>query len=94
MATTPRQSIDQAAAAPSGREAIRPSASPWVSARRRFGRSVSGLAGTAVLMILLLAAIFASFISPYDPVKQDFRVERDPPSLTTRWASTSSAEIS
>jgi len=82
MATMPEQSIDQATVAPSGREAIRPSASPWVSARRRFGRSVSGLAGTAVLMILLLAAIFAGFISPYDPVKQDFRVERDPPSLT------------
>jgi peptide/nickel transport system permease protein len=38
------------------------------------------MAGTAVLLILLLAAIFASFVSPYDPVKQDFRVERDPPS--------------
>jgi peptide/nickel transport system permease protein len=53
-----------------------------VAARRRFSRSISGVAGTAVLLILLLAAILASFVSPYDPVKQDFRVERDPPSLS------------
>jgi peptide/nickel transport system permease protein len=44
-------------------------------------RSVSGLAGAIVLLILLLAAIFAGFVSPYDPVKQDFRIERDPPSM-------------
>jgi peptide/nickel transport system permease protein len=81
MTTTPGRSIDQAAVAPSGREGYRPSASPWVAARRRFSRSISGLAGTVVLLILLLAAILAGFVSPYDPVKQDFRVERDPPSL-------------
>src|SRR3954467_1159215 len=82
---TPGQSLDRAAVATAATPASatnRPAAaSPWVAARRRFSRSISGVAGTAVLLILLLAAIFAAFISPYDPVKQDFRVERDPPSL-------------
>jgi peptide/nickel transport system permease protein len=78
---TPTQELDRGVLATSAREAQRPAASPWVAARRRFMRSASGLAGAIVLLILLLASIFASFVSPYDPVKQDFRIERDPPSL-------------
>jgi peptide/nickel transport system permease protein len=78
---TPTQELDRRVMVPSATEAHRPAASPWVAARRRFMRSVSGLAGATVLLLLLLAAIFASFVSPYDPVKQDFRIERDPPSM-------------
>src|SRR4051812_11528637 len=78
---TPTQELDRRVTATSATQAHRPAASPWVAARRRFTRSVSGLLGAAVLLILLLAAIFAGLVSPYDPVKQDFRVERDPPSL-------------
>jgi peptide/nickel transport system permease protein len=78
---TPTQELDRRVTAPSATEAHRPSASPWLAARRRFMRSASGIAGAVVLLILLLAAIFAPFVAPYDPVKQDFRIERDPPSL-------------
>jgi peptide/nickel transport system permease protein len=78
---TPGQELDRRILSASSTEAHRPAASPWLAARRRFARSASGLAGTAVLLVLLLAAIFAGVVSPYDPVKQDFRIERDPPSL-------------
>jgi peptide/nickel transport system permease protein len=78
---TPGQSIDRPAPVPAAMQALRPAASPWVAARRRFSRSIAGIVGMTVLLILLLASIFAGLISPYDPVKQDFRVERDPPSL-------------
>src|SRR5687768_3943872 len=53
--------------------------SPWAAARRRFTRSTAGLAGAAVLLVLLVSAMFAGFVSPYDPIKQDFRIEREPP---------------
>jgi peptide/nickel transport system permease protein len=56
--------------------------SPWLAARRRFVRSRTGLAGAVVLLVVMLAAIFAGQVSPYSPVRQDFRVERQPPSLT------------
>ena len=49
--------------------------------RRRFLRSAAGIVGLVALVLLLLAAALAMFVSPYDPVKQDFRVEREPPSL-------------
>jgi peptide/nickel transport system permease protein len=78
---TPGQSLDRPALAVSALDGQRPAASPWVAARRRFGRSISGLAGAVVLLILVLAAIFSGVVSPYDPVKQDFRIEREPPSL-------------
>jgi peptide/nickel transport system permease protein len=78
---TPGQELDRRILSASSTEAHRPTASPWLAARRRFARSASGLAGAAVLLVLLLAAIFAGVVSPYDPVKQDFRIERDPPSL-------------
>jgi len=54
--------------------------SPWAAARRRFLRSQTGLLGAAVLLVVTLAAIFAGQVSPYSPVRQDFRIERQPPS--------------
>lgn len=53
--------------------------SPWTAARHRFFASASGIAGLAVLVLLVLAAIFAEQASPYDPIKQDFGIEREPP---------------
>src|SRR5207302_1970222 len=47
----------------------------------RFLNSRPGLVGAIVLLAVTLAAIFAGQVSPYDPKKQDFRVERQPPSL-------------
>jgi peptide/nickel transport system permease protein len=55
-------------------------ASPWADVRRRFLRSRTGVAGAIVLLIVVLAAVFASRIAPYSPTRQDFRVERQPPS--------------
>ena len=62
-------------------EVLRAAPSPWIAARRRFVRSASGLTGGGILAILLLTAIFASQVSPYDPLKQDFRIERENPGL-------------
>jgi peptide/nickel transport system permease protein len=59
----------------------RQSPSPWTAARRRFVRSRTGLSGALVLLLVTLAAIFATQVSPYSPTRQDFRVERQAPSL-------------
>jgi peptide/nickel transport system permease protein len=54
---------------------------PWTAARERFIRSRTGLIGALVLVIVIAGALFAGFISPFSPTRQDFRVERQPPSL-------------
>src|SRR5205823_11447235 len=56
--------------------------SPWVAARRRFLRSRTGLAGALVLILVTAAAIFATQIAPYNPTRQDFRVQHQAPSAT------------
>jgi len=61
---------------------MRVAPSPWVAARRRFFKSRTGLAGALVLLIVTLSAVFAAQVAPYNPTRQDFRVEREPPSLT------------
>ncbi|HEY3059188.1 MAG TPA: nickel transporter permease [Chloroflexota bacterium] len=61
---------------------MRVAPSPWVAARRRFFKSRTGLAGALVLLIVTLSAVFAVQVAPYNPTRQDFRVEREPPSLT------------
>ncbi|MGI9148070.1 MAG: nickel transporter permease [Chloroflexota bacterium] len=60
----------------------RQAASPWVAARRRFVRSRTGLAGALVLIAVTAAAIFAPQLAPYNPTRQDFRVQRQAPSPT------------
>jgi peptide/nickel transport system permease protein len=60
---------------------LRRAPSPWVAARRRFLRSRTGVAGAVVLVVVALCAVFAAQIAPYSPTRQDFRVERQPPSL-------------
>lgn len=52
---------------------------PWTAARRRFLASASGVGGLVVLVLLVLAAVFAEPVSPYDPIHQDFRIEREEP---------------
>jgi peptide/nickel transport system permease protein len=59
---------------------LRHAPSPWAAARRRFIRSRTGLLGASVLLVVTLGAIFAGQVSPYSPVRQDFRIERQPPS--------------
>lgn len=60
---------------------LRQAPSPWAAARRRFIRSRTGLVGALVLLVVTLAAIFAAQVAPYNPTRQDFRVEREPPSI-------------
>jgi peptide/nickel transport system permease protein len=55
--------------------------SPWLAARRRFVRSRTGLAGGLVLLVVVLGAILAAQVSPYNPTRQDFRIERQAPSM-------------
>lgn len=43
-------------------------------------RSRTGVAGAIVLMVVILAALLAFKVAPYSPTRQDFRVERQPPS--------------
>ena len=66
---------------------MRPAPTPWTAARRRFFNSRPGLVGAIVLLAVTLAAIFAGQVSPYDPKRQDFRVEHEPPSLA-HWMGT------
>jgi peptide/nickel transport system permease protein len=56
------------------------STTPWRAAQRRFIRSRTGVAGAIVLVVIVLAAVFAAQIAPYSPTRQDFRIERQPPS--------------
>jgi peptide/nickel transport system permease protein len=66
---------------------MRPAPTPWTAARRRFLNSRPGLVGAVVLLAVTLAAVFAGQVSPYDPKRQDFRVEHEPPSLA-HWMGT------
>jgi peptide/nickel transport system permease protein len=43
---------------------------PWVQAAARTIRNPVGLVGSLAFIVLLLAAVFAGVISPYDPVAQ------------------------
>ncbi len=60
---------------------LRQAPSPWTAARRRFIRSRTGLLGAFVLLVVALMAVFAAQVAPYNPTRQDFRVERAAPSL-------------
>jgi peptide/nickel transport system permease protein len=68
------------AARPRVESLTRPSPSQWAAARRRFLRSGTGVLGAALLVLLAFVALFAGFVSPYDPIHQDFRIEREAPS--------------
>ncbi len=66
---------------------MRPAPTPWTAARRRFINSRPGLVGAIVLLAVTLAAVFAGQVSPYDPKRQDFRVEHEAPNLA-HWMGT------
>jgi peptide/nickel transport system permease protein len=52
------------------------------SALRRMKKNKGALAGTAIIFSIILAAVFARYISPYDPFEQDFGNMFLSPSLT------------
>lgn len=47
---------------------------------RRFCRNKQAMVGMVMLLVLVLAAIFADVIAPYDPVRQDLIHRLQPPS--------------
>ncbi len=47
---------------------------------RHLRRNRLAMVGLAVLSLFVLAAIFAPYLTPYDPIKTDFRVALDAPS--------------
>jgi peptide/nickel transport system permease protein len=70
--------------------AVRPtpsSAAPRISLRsgppvwRRIVRNRSALIGVIVLLLIVLAALAAPLISPYDPIRSNQRLSLTPPSL-------------
>lgn len=48
---------------------------------KRFLRSPSAVTGAVIVLLLVLAGIFAPLLSPYDPVRQELRSVLQPPSL-------------
>jgi peptide/nickel transport system permease protein len=51
--------------------AVRRSESPTAEALRRLGRSVTALAGLAIVVLLVLVALFADLLAPRSPVVSD-----------------------
>ena len=47
---------------------------------RRFARHRLALVGVAILAVMVVLAVFAPWIAPYDPTKLDLRAIRQPPS--------------
>jgi peptide/nickel transport system permease protein len=47
---------------------------------RRFARHRLALVGLAILAVMIVLAVFAPWIAPYDPTKLDLRAIRQPPS--------------
>jgi peptide/nickel transport system permease protein len=54
-----------------------PTKRAWIRLRRR----KSAMVGLAVVVLVILAAIFAPLISPYDPAQQSWSAVRKPPSF-------------
>ncbi|RIK28530.1 MAG: peptide ABC transporter permease [Anaerolineae bacterium] len=67
-------------------ENIRPE-SLWSKAWKRFLRHKLALFGLSVLAVLLFSAIAAPLLTPFDPLKQDLRNLRKPPT-TEHWLGT------
>jgi peptide/nickel transport system permease protein len=60
----------------------------WASSVSRFVRyRFLGAAGAAIIVVMVLCAIFAPLIAPYDPLETDFLAQLSPPS-TAHWLGT------
>src|SRR5437764_905639 len=53
----------------------------WGDTARAFARNKAGMLGLTIAVLLVVAAVFAPLIAPYDPVKSDFLALRQGPSL-------------
>ena len=61
-------------------ERYRKPTSLWQDALRRLLRNKLAIVGMVILTAFLLSAIFAPWLAPYDPVKQELVKRRQPPS--------------
>ncbi len=61
--------------------------SPWAEAWRRLKTNKSAMFGLTIVIILIMTAIFAPFIAPYDPVKLNIVDRMQGPSFT-HWLGT------
>jgi peptide/nickel transport system permease protein len=57
------------------------SGSPWAYALRQFVRNRSAVVGLVILVAMVLAAVFAPYLTPYDPIETNFRARYLPPSI-------------
>jgi peptide/nickel transport system permease protein len=57
------------------------SGSPWAYALRQFVRNRSAVVGLVILVAMVLAALFAPYLTPYDPIETNFRARYLPPSM-------------
>ena len=55
---------------------------PVLVTRRRFKWNSSLVLGGAIVLLMVLAAVFAPLLTPYDPIKLDIRARFQPPSAT------------
>lgn len=67
-------------AAPTRRPRLRAARSPWIAALVRIKRNRMGIVGALLLLCLILAAVLAPVISPYDPIRQHPGAELQGPS--------------
>jgi peptide/nickel transport system permease protein len=58
-----------------------------LTGRRRFKWNSSLVMGGAIILIMVVAAVFAPYLTPYDPIRLDIRSRFQPPS-TTHWFGT------
>jgi ABC-type dipeptide/oligopeptide/nickel transport system permease subunit len=61
--------------------------SAWAITLEQFLRRPLALIGLSILLVLILAAVFAPYIAPYDPIKRNFAVRFEPPSAA-HWLGT------
>jgi peptide/nickel transport system permease protein len=47
---------------------------------RQLRRNVSAMIGLVIIVLLILVAVFAPVVAPYDPLRQNFRMALQPPS--------------
>jgi peptide/nickel transport system permease protein len=78
-----RDSVETLAQVPHAAEQPR-----WLQSLVRFVRlRPLGAAGAVIIVLMLLSAILAPFIAPYDPLETDFLAQLSPPS-TAHWLGT------
>ena len=65
----------------------------WPAIRKFIVTKPLGAIGGAVILLMVLTAIFADVLAPYDPYEISQRLQFKPPSLRTGWVPTNLVEI-